>query len=194
MWEMIKIENSKNHMKFGVKEHNIPVSTNRFLERLKTETAFVRWYNQQLAECPFDAFFWENRPMSQSKPDTLYECCLVKSDFLSRVTPDARSFGSKFNPDCDVVVFPNLGGDATLVVPCPVSEQSIYSQIGHFVRHAPQSQIENFWSSVGDVMLQKTGSEPRWLSTSGLGVYWLHVRIDTRPKYYQTVEYKDAEY
>ena len=28
-----------------------------------------------------------------------------------------------------------------------------------------------------------------WMSTSGLGVYWLHVRLDSRPKYYQFAEF-----
>jgi len=30
------------------------------------------------------------------------------------------------------------------------------------------------------------------LSTAGMGVYWLHVRLDTRPKYYQHTPYRDA--
>lgn len=38
-------------------------------------------------------------------------------------------------------------------------------------------------------MLEKK-DVPIWLSTSGLGVYWLHVRLDTRPKYYNHDEYK----
>jgi len=29
-----------------------------------------------------------------------------------------------------------------------------------------------------------------WVSTSGLGVSWLHVRFDTFPKYYNWHEYK----
>jgi hypothetical protein len=29
----------------------------------------------------------------------------------------------------------------------------------------------------------------RWLSTSGLGISYLHVRIDKRPKYYSHQEY-----
>ena len=29
----------------------------------------------------------------------------------------------------------------------------------------------------------------RWLSTSGLAVHYLHVRIDKRPKYYNHQEY-----
>ena len=31
-----------------------------------------------------------------------------------------------------------------------------------------------------------------WVSTSGLGVYWLHVRLDSYPKYYQHAPYKNA--
>ena len=29
-----------------------------------------------------------------------------------------------------------------------------------------------------------------WLSTAGLGVYWLHLRLDTRPKYYSFQPYR----
>ncbi|MDF9799652.1 hypothetical protein OKW21_004915 [Catalinimonas alkaloidigena] len=28
------------------------------------------------------------------------------------------------------------------------------------------------------------------MSTSGLGVYWLHIRLDSRPKYYQFDPYR----
>lgn len=31
---------------------------------------------------------------------------------------------------------------------------------------------------------------PLWVSTSGLGVSWLHVRLDSRPKYYTYAPYK----
>ncbi|WP_391540805.1 DUF6940 family protein [Halomicronema hongdechloris] len=33
-------------------------------------------------------------------------------------------------------------------------------------------------------------SRPRWVNASGLGVAWLHVRLDTRPKYYQHEPYR----
>ncbi|MGB1216866.1 MAG: DUF6940 family protein [Saprospiraceae bacterium] len=32
-----------------------------------------------------------------------------------------------------------------------------------------------------------------WLSTAGLGVYWLHIRMDNRPKYYKHKAYKEIE-
>ena len=31
---------------------------------------------------------------------------------------------------------------------------------------------------------------PAWVSTSGLGVSWLHIRIDTRPKYYSYAPFR----
>jgi hypothetical protein len=35
---------------------------------------------------------------------------------------------------------------------------------------------------------------PVWLSTSGLGIYWLHFRLDTVPKYYTYAPYKRPDY
>jgi len=32
--------------------------------------------------------------------------------------------------------------------------------------------------------LEKNVDTPRWLNTHGLGVHYLHVRIDEKPKYY----------
>ena len=37
--------------------------------------------------------------------------------------------------------------------------------------------------------LTNAGGATRWLSTSGLGISYLHVRIDKRPKYYSHQEY-----
>ena len=38
--------------------------------------------------------------------------------------------------------------------------------------------------------LHRSPEETTWLSTSGLGVYWLHVRLDSYPKYYTYRPYK----
>src|SRR5437773_8006599 len=39
--------------------------------------------------------------------------------------------------------------------------------------------------------LEKDQDAPRWLNTEGTGVFYLHVRIDSRPKYYSWEEYKE---
>ncbi len=38
-------------------------------------------------------------------------------------------------------------------------------------------------------MHARVGDRPTWLSTAGHGVAWLHVRLDTRPKYYRYTPY-----
>merc|ERR1712187_583010 len=89
--------------------------------------------------------------------------------------------------------FLNLGGDARLVSPLELGDREQYGHIAAFVRNAAAKEQQGFWAQVGSAMervLEERMSRPTWLSTEGSGVPWLHVRLDTRPKYYHTAEYK----
>jgi hypothetical protein len=190
-WHAITLESNQKRLTFRLNENEKPISHREFLKLLSENDTFINWYSLFLANSNFDAFFWENKPVSRNNLDEIYECTLVKSITLAHVLPDKSTFDSYFKPHKNAVAFPNLGGDAQLIVPCPVSSDStLYTQIGSFVRQAPDNQITDFWQLVGKEMLNTIQNQPRWLSTSGLGVYWLHVRIDSVPKYYQTEEYK----
>jgi hypothetical protein len=102
-----------------------------------------------------------------------------------------------------VATFANLGGDATLVVPCPPAEAETeaeaeaaatdaYPHLAAFLRgRVSPPRVHAFWQAVGQTTAARIASppggdrqKPFWVSTSGMGVYWLHVRIDSRPKYY----------
>ena len=93
-----------------------------------------------------------------------------------------------------VMSFHNLSKDATLVVPLPrVSESRIYIHLANFLRHAPKHQKLDLWRLALDELLQKIETHPNrpvWLSTSGLGVSWLHIRLDSAPKYYTHTPYR----
>jgi hypothetical protein len=41
-------------------------------------------------------------------------------------------------------------------------------------------------------MQQRVSASPLWLSTAGMGVSWLHLRLDSRPKYYRHRSYAIA--
>ena len=69
---------------------------------------------------------------------------------------------------------------------------SAYGHLAAFVREAPQAQRHTLWQVVGAALDERIGVRPTWLSTSGLGVSWLHVRLDSRPKYYQYEPYRVA--
>ena len=89
-----------------------------------------------------------------------------------------------------MVSFANIGGDATLVVPSPRGLDRVYGHLAAFVRGAPESQVRSLWRVLGQVVATLVSNTPVWVSTAGGGVAWLHVRIDSRPKYYAHAEYR----
>lgn len=191
-YQFKELETDGDDVRFTILENKSLISNQRFLDLLKQEPDFRQKYNGYLVNCDFEAFFWENKPITQQNLVDDYECTLVNSEFLAGCRPDPNTFQSYFREDKPVVSFPNLGRDAQLVVPCPASKHSVYTHIGNFVRNAPEDQIQSFWKQVGKDTLNLIGEKPKWLSTSGLGVFWLQARIDSYPKYYQTKKYKET--
>ena len=80
-----------------------------------------------------------------------------------------------------------------LVVPCPKAEDSAYPHLAAFARDASPNQQHALWCQVGFALEQQLGHQPTWLSTSGLGVFWIHIRLDSRPKYYTFAPYRLAK-
>jgi hypothetical protein len=119
-----------------------------------------------------------------------FEFVLLDSPELVR-RPDPEAFAEHFAvAEASVAAFPNLAGDAIMVVPAPLAEPSAYAHLAAFVRLAPAAQQHALWQTVGEAMARRIGARPVWLSTAGAGVTWLHVRLDDRPKYYGFVPYK----
>ena len=81
------------------------------------------------------------------------------------------------------------------MAPNPLVKDNLksYGHLATFVRNGPSEQVEEFWKNSAKIFLEEVqarGSRPVWLSTAGQGIAWLHLRMDSRPKYYQTQEYK----
>lgn len=96
-----------------------------------------------------------------------------------------------------MISFPNLGNDALLVVPCNENSDSpqSYMHLANFMRMGPDEQIKIFWKEVVKQMFQRLAKKidkKVWLSTCGLGIFWLHIRMDSTPKYYTYEPYRDA--
>jgi len=150
-----------------------------------TDDAFGRFFSGVLASMPYAAFFWEVRPVSTADAGRPFECVVVDSPQLSGVRANAAVFADYFDQHAGPVSrFSNLSGDAVLVAPVPVDANTDYAHLASFVRSAPVSQQCAFWRAVGEAVRESLTEQALWLSTSGLGVYWLHVRLDARPKYY----------
>lgn len=151
---------------------------------------FCGWYTQLLAASPGEAFFWEHPAISDRTLDVDAEFVLIDAPALADQRADPRPFAEHFAAagEACVAVFANLSGDALLLAPCPPASPG-YPHLAAFLRTAPASQVRALWRETARACARLVGPDPLWLSTSGLGVPWLHLRFDRFPKYYQHVAY-----
>mmetsp|Transcript_55840 Transcript_55840/g.131478 ORF Transcript_55840/g.131478 Transcript_55840/m.131478 type:complete len:250 (-) Transcript_55840:365-1114(-) len=150
---------------------------------------------------PFDAFFWETPPFTgKSAHARLFEFVVVDGPHLARTRADPSDF--ELNVGGEIKVFPNLGNDALLVVPTQQSgvDEQAYGHLANFVRDAPLEQQHALFTTLGMTLQteMKAGafygdSSPVWVNTEGSGVPWLHVRLDSRPKYYHHGAYRNDD-
>jgi len=159
----------------------------------RNDTGFRDLFIAELAACPYSAFFWELPSLSVATLSNPFECVVVRSEALTDMRADPSDFVEYLMPSGGTVVsFRNLGGDAVLVVPRQISGLDCYGHIAAFVREAPREQQHALFQILADETenLLEGGSR-FWISTSGLGVPWVHVRLDSYPKYYQYRRYAD---
>lgn len=166
---------------------------------------FRRIFIDTIRNFPADAFFFECTPITALEVDNKpFEFVILESKELATITIDVAPFKEKFShldKNQQVTSFKNLGGDSLLVVPCPIYINSdtkkpdqLYAHIASFVRKSSRIQIDNVLIKCGEelkkVLSERSPNEKIYFSTSGLGVSYLHLRIDNLPKYYQYSAYK----
>lgn len=190
MWVSEIIISDRNLMKYKVRQNQKYLSVQDAIQLLSANDDFVRFFNGLLCSSPYEAYFWEVKPISLRTNQDPFEFVLTNSPTLSKVNADNTVFSKYFNGHRYVTSFLNLAGDSRLIVPVEISETNHYSHLAAFVRNAPEAQIIPFWNQVGEEVSKALDHTPKWLSTSGLGVSWLHVRIDPKPKYYHYKSYK----
>lgn len=156
---------------------------------------FRTWFRQLLADVPYRAFFWETIAVTKASARNKFEFVAIKSDSLDSMNIDRYAFEEHFNTASQgsgTAEFSNIGGDAFLIAPVPQGTEAVYKHLATFMRDAPKQQADSMWQEVGESLSLRLGTKPLWVSTSGLGVGWLHIRIDTSPKYYQYEPYKNT--
>lgn len=159
-----------------------------FLNELETSSQFRSFFINLLADVSFHAYQWETPPVKSSNVDQPFEFVVTRNPAID-LPPDPGPFSQYFNSDEPVAVFDNLGNDAKLIAPAPSNQSLNYSHIGVFTDQAPMEQQHALWQTVAETAKTQISSQPIWLNTAGGGVAWLHVRLDTNPKYYRHQPY-----
>jgi len=130
----------------------------------------------ELINIPYKAYFWECDQVNMKKP---FRFAVYESKTLSKRIQDNNAFDGKIDCYKNVIKFPSLSKDMNLISPCNKNKNSNYTSLATFSRTAPLKQQISFWVKVGNSI-----KEDDWISTSGLGVSWLHLRIEKYPTYY----------
>jgi hypothetical protein len=194
MWESgIEILQAGQIRRFHILEQGERLPYLDVIGRWRNDKAFRTFFMSLLAEAPYCAYFWETPAVTAASVDQCFEFVLVDSPGLAGVKPDPSAFRQYFESAAgneEIVAFANTGNDAYLIAPCPRAPLSAYPHLAAFMREAPDHQKHALWQGVGKVLERRLSERPLWLSTAGLGVYWLHLRLDSRPKYYSFQPYR----
>ena len=155
---------------------------------------FRDFFIAEFAATPFAGFFWELPRVENGRLADEFECAVIRGDSLTKMQADDSDFTQYLSAStAPVAAFRNLGHDALLIAPRRISDADCYGHIAAFMRNAPPEQrhalLQCIAAETGGLL---TAGHRFWISTSGLGVPWLHVRLDTDPKYYQYRPYAEV--
>ncbi|QSQ25296.1 hypothetical protein JY651_10360 [Pyxidicoccus parkwayensis] len=179
--------------RYQLMQDGSPVSWRRLTRLLIESFEVCDLFTRTLAESPLESFFWETVPVSATTHERPFEMVLVDAPALRKVAADPTAFAAQLSPGRGLVHgFSNLGGDARLIVPGEMGPRQTYAHLARFVREASEMQTRSLWRAMGGEVESAwlRAPAPVWVSTSGLAVPWLHLRIDSRPKYYSHAPYR----
>lgn len=181
---------------YGVQFGDFPVPWSGLARALTQDPEASRALTRVIVDAPFAACFWETTPVRPRAAATPVRFVVLDAPTLVRMPEDPRPFADHLRAGAgrpEARAFDSLGRDARLVAPTHGGGYP-HAHLAAFLRAAPPEHAAAWWSALGrevEVWLT-TRAEPLWVSTSGLGVAWLHGRLDTRPKYYQHAPYRSA--
>lgn len=192
----IDIKGQNEHtVRFRIKRDGKNLSFNEVFELWRNHPEFVDFYKNELLKLKYEAFYWEHPALNKKFLEKKYECILQRSKPLEYLASNEDAFKKYIFSADQVVDFMNLGKNAKLIVPTKKTNKDIYNHLGKFIRGAENEQIVAVFKRVGTLILEEIKTQNLiWLNTAGLGIIWLHIRMDTRPKYYKTITYKDPDF
>jgi len=186
---------SDTAIRFKILKNDTPISFQEVFKLWENDADFIDFYVTAIKDFGFKAFFWEHPGLTKETIDRPYECILQKSENFDRRTVNEQAFADYLHSSNGAEDFLNLGKNARLVIPTKKLDAEVYKHFGSFILNAEAPQIHALFNKIGIIVQEEIENKPMiWLNTAGMGVIWLHVRMDTRPKYYRTKNYKRVDF
>ena len=150
-------------------------------QELFSNSEFRLFWDQTHANIPFD-YQWKPIPIHSSTSKTQpFFLILVPSSFAIASPNAYLEYLKKLPPDKLVTSFPNLSGDAHLIIPVA---RGNYGHLAAFCRQATREEKHHLWQKVGELATEAINKDKSvWCNTHGHGVPWLHIRFDKTQKY-----------
>lgn len=172
---------------------NKQYSFNDVIALWKTNMEFAEFWRQSILKLGYPAVFWEVKPINMLTLQEDFECVILPAKQLENIHAQPEVFKQHFKISSPVANFSNLGNDAILIAPCPTTSPGTIKNYAHlisFLTNADAIANKTIWQSLAEEIESQLSLNNLWISTSGLGVYWLHIRLDSYPKYYQYQKYR----
>ncbi len=187
---------SPSGAQLDVSRDGVSLGRRAFFEGLRDEASLREALTRALLGHPLPALAcpalaWECAPLSRDNAERPMSMHVLPHPALARAEPDPQPFAEHMAAGAGterVVWFENFGHDARLVVPCAPKPRVRFGHLVDFLTHASLAQRDALWSLVGRLACEHLArtDQPVWVSTAGMAVAWLHVRLDLRPKYYRS--------
>jgi len=162
-----------------------------FYEALRDEAELRTALTAAMLAANIPALAWETAPLSRAGSHRPMEQLLLPHPALARAEADPQPFAEHIAGGAGtagVGGFGTFGADARLLVPCAPKPGVRFAHLVTFLASAHPSQRDALWQLVGRLACEHVARSeaPLWVSTAGMAVSWVHVRLDLRPKYYRT--------
>ncbi|MFY0674445.1 MAG: hypothetical protein JXQ87_13675 [Bacteroidia bacterium] len=190
-FEFITTTINDSFLKVNIRESNIWVSFDEVFGLLENNSDFKKQLVDFLSSIEFSAYNIECKPVNIENVNQAFEIVIVPCQELLTKTPDASAFKEHFNDEELTAIFENLSGDAVLISPRPSAQSLNFGHLKAFIENANKEQINDLLTALGEIAAANLGNDDIYINTSGLGVPWLHLRIDDAPKYYQFKAYRN---
>ncbi|MEM9929699.1 MAG: hypothetical protein AAF840_07770 [Bacteroidota bacterium] len=184
---------SPTTVQFTLHEDRQPLTFTQVVQHWISTPAFRDFYTDLVLEHGDVGCFWEHPRLHQGTAGKPYECVITRTAAFGRYAANFAPFQRAVQAGARISVFPNLNGEALLIVPNKTIAGAFNGRdLVAFLQTAPADLIHELWQTIGlqveDALAE--GSRFQFLSTHGLGVLWLHVRLEERPKYYHHRAYR----
>lgn len=128
-------------------------------------------------------YFYETSSYINDK--SIYKEKFIKTNNLPK-TQDYKLFNEYIikSKNKYATSFYNLSKSTKLVIPMPRKNKN-FSTLNNFCKNASKTHQQQFWKLVSnEIVKYKKNNKKVFISTHGLGVPYLHIRIESNPKYY----------